>query len=458
MFWLISASASSRCDWPPPAVHEHLPNAAGDLLMPSNHMRRQIELVWEEFWRAGMYDSVEIMEQILYLLFLRRLDHQYANAPDSAARPHLSADRGPTGVDEQILRWSGFRHLPEGKLFSLLVDHVYPRLRGLGGPGSAYAQHLKDVRFSIPTAAALTNVVRLLEGLPLSSIAGSADPFDYMADKLARVGRRGDSQTPRPVERFMVAMVAPEPDDIVCSPVSGAGNFLVATAQYLLQRYPTSLDDPAACEHFHHRMFHAYDADKTMLRIACLHMLLRGVKNPNIRYTNTVAPDISLDEGRYSVILAHPSTVSLAENGDHAGKTRAEALMATQFLRMLKPGGRAAVIVSEHILRGSSDAELDLRRMLVQESCLFAVIALPPGDADVCVREPKSILLFTRTDCGGAGPAWPCAAATNALTAQQICLPTSRRAGCWRDCLRADEALRDPSTGEGRCDQCVGPR
>lgn len=416
--------------------------------MPSDHTRRQIELVWEEFWRAGMYDSVEIMEQILYLLFLRRLDHQNANAPDSGARPRLTADWGPTGVNEQILRWSEFRHLQDGALFSLLADHVYPRLRGLGGSGSAYAQHLKDVRFSFPTAATLANIVRLLEELPRPSTTGNVDPFDYMADKLARVGRRGDFHTPRRVERLMVALVAPEPGDVVCSPVSGAGNFLVATTQYLLQRYPTSLEDRAAREHFHHRMFHAYDADKAMLRLACMHMLLHGVKNPNIRYTNTIAPEIRCDEGQYSVILAHPSTASLADSGDHTGQARAEVMMAAQFVRMLKPGGRGAVIISRHILSGYSDAELDLHRILVQENCLFAVIALPRSDFDVCVHQPKSILLFKRTACGGT------AAASNALAASQICLQTSRRASYLADGMRADDTLRDLSTGEGRCDQC----
>lgn len=376
--------------------------------MPANPMRRQIELVWEEFWRAGIYDSVEIMEQILYLLFLRRLDHPTANAPHGAGRL-LTIDGGPTGADETILHWSRFRHLQDGALYSLLADHVYPRLRRLGGPGSAYSQHLKDVRFAFPTAAALANVVRLLEALPLPSAQGGIDPFDYMADKLAALGRRGDFHTPRQVERLMVALVAPQPGDVVCSPVSGPGNFLVATAQYLSQRYPTSLDDPAASEHFHHRMFHAYDADKAMLRIACMHMLLHGVKNPNIRYTNTVAPDIGGDEGRYSVILAHPSTASLADSGDHASQARAEVSMAAQFLRMLKPGGRAAVIVSGHILAGPSAAERDLRRLLVRENCQFAAIALPRWNADVRVPGPKSILLFMRAEDGGAWPAWPLA-------------------------------------------------
>jgi type I restriction enzyme M protein len=356
--------------------------------MTSTEIRRQIELVWEEFWRAGLYDTVEIIEQILYLLFLRRLDDLEAGAP------RLSAERP--------LRWSHFRQLRAAELSPLLADHVFPHLRRLGGPGSAYAQHLKDVRFSVPTAA-LATVVKLLEALPRVPAEGSEDPYDYVADKLARLGRRGDFHTPRHVERLMVALVAPNPGDVVCSPVSGTGNFLVATAEYLARRYPALPNDPAASEHFHHRMFHAYDADKTMLRIACMNMALSGVRNPNIRYTNTIAPDIDAGEDRYSVILAHPSTASLPDQHDRGSHAQAEVLMVAQFVRMLKPGGRAAIIVPQHILSGSSNGAPELRQILVHEQRLDAVIKLPPKLFNTACGGRKSILLFTRTDCGGSG-------------------------------------------------------
>lgn len=371
--------------------------------MPSNNIRSQIELVWEEFWRAGLFDSVEIMEQMLYLLFLRRLDDVQSHAAAGGSHARRWTCWSPAGEGDHLLRWSSFKQLGDAAMFELLSEHVFPRLRRLGGPGSAYAQHLKDARFTIPTAVVLSKVVKLIEALPRPSDAGAEDPYDYLSDKLARLGRRGDFYIPRHIDRLMVALVAPQPGDIVCCPVSGTGHLLVATGEYLARRHPALLEDPTASEHFHHRMFHAYDADKTMLRIACMNMLLHGVKNPNIRYTNSIAPDIGGDEDRYSLVLAHPSTTSLPAE-DAAGRHEdAEVLMVTQFLRLLKPGGRAAVIVPRHILRGTSQAQLDLCRMLVQEQRLDALIALPCGPFDADAHAAKAILLFTRTDCGGSG-------------------------------------------------------
>jgi type I restriction enzyme M protein len=365
--------------------------------VPQQDIRRQIELVWEEFWRAGIDEPVEIMEQMLYLLFLWRLDDLQLRR----ARPWH-----PAGADERLLCWSGLRKLSQARMFGLLADEVFPRLRRLGGPGSAYAQHMKDARFTIPTAAVLAKVVRLLDGLPRRAAWPAPDPFDYLAVKLASSGARGEFYTPRPIVRLMVALVAPRPGDIVCSPLGGDGNFLVGVGDYLAQWHPQLEDDPGASEHFHHRMFHAYDADKTMLRIACMNMVLHGVANPDIRYTNSIAPDIDGDEDRYSVLLAHPSTVCLPGDDDAASSAQAEVVMVAQFLRLLRAGGRAAVIVPQHILSGFTQPHLDLRRSLVEEQRLDAVIAYPGGLFSTHSGEPKAILLFTRTDCGGDDHIW----------------------------------------------------
>lgn len=417
--------------------------------MSNLHTRRQVELVWEEFWRVGVYDSVEILEQILYLLFLRRLDQQRPES-NGAACLRLRADCGPLGADGASLHWSAFRSLPDEEMFALLSDHVYPRLRVIGGPGAAYARHLKDVHLSIPTPGALGNIVRLLDELPGPRRHGGADPFEYVADKLARLGQRGDFYTPRHLERQMVALVAPVPEDIICCPASGSGNFMVATARHLAQRYPALLANPAACEHFHHRMFHAYDADKTMLRLSCMRMLLQGVRNPNIQYTNSIAPTIGDDEGRYSVILSQPSTATLPEGEEPAERVRAVGLMVAQFVRMLRRGGRAAVIVPAHILTGHSAAERSLRRMLVYEQRLDAVIPLPGASFSTNSGQRKVLLLFTRTE--RKARLVPYCTVGHWGLGQWA--PIERRAG-----PQATYSVpRVRMAGETRCDRCDGSR
>jgi type I restriction enzyme M protein len=363
--------------------------------VPSHHIRSRIEAIWEVFWRAGMVDPVEITEQVLYLLFLRLLDA----LPAHGRRPGCALAQAP------LVDWSMFKDLPAAEMFGLLTDHVFPRLRRLGGAGSAYAQHMKDARFSIPDAPALANVVKLLEALPRPAGSHCCEAYDYLCAAFARSGPRGEFYTPRHVARLMVDLVSPCPADIVCSPVVGDGQFLVEVGQYLAHRHADLFDDPERREHFHHRMFHAYDADKTMLRIASMNMALFGVGNPAIRYTNSVATDLGGDENKYSVLLAHPST-ALLRTPTKATTVQAEIAMVAQFVRLLKLGGRAAVIVPQHILGGMSAAHLELRRSLVHEQRLDGVIAFPCGLSGTHAGAPKTILWFTRTDCGGRDHVW----------------------------------------------------
>jgi len=349
--------------------------------MRNAHLRHQLERVWEEFWQVGMHDPGDILEQMLYLLFLRRLDD------------------APCGAGPAALRWGAFCSLPGNDMLALLSDHVYPGLRVMGRPGAAYALHLKDVQLKIRSAPALFRIVGLLDQLPRHAAADD-DAFDYVAGKLARLGRRGECHTPGPVEQLMVALVAPVPGDVICSPVAGCGNFLVAAARHLLQYYPDVLAQRATSEHFHHRMFHGYDADKTMLRICCMRLMLEGLGNPAIRYSSVV-PDIDPDGGRYSVILAHPPTAGLPGAEDTEERVHATGLMLAQFVRSLRPGGRAAVVVPGRSVTGATEAARKVRHLLTREQRLDALIPLPRMGAEGGRSGRKSLLLLTRTDGGG---------------------------------------------------------
>jgi type I restriction enzyme M protein len=362
--------------------------------MRSDDIREPIGAIWAEFWNAGIVESADIMEQMLYLLFLRGLDDL----------PHAGPDT-PAG---QGLRWSAFRHLGEQELFALFADQVFPRLYGRGAPGATYARLMKGARLMIPTAAALRRVVEMIDALPRPHGGErTCAAFDYLSAKLARLGRRAEWHTPRHIVQLMVALVAPRPADIVCTPVGGACDFLAAVGDYLMRRHPDLLDDPAGRVHYHHRMFHAHDADRTLLRIGCMNMALHGVANPDIRYTGDIAPERWSGAGTYSLLLAHSSSAGLPGMESHAnGSAQTELRMVDQCLNLLKPGGRAAVIVPQHILSGRSPGHRDLRRRLVEEQCLDGVIAFPDGFSGTHTGTPKTILLFTRTDCGGPDQVW----------------------------------------------------
>jgi type I restriction enzyme M protein len=369
--------------------------------VPTIDIRTPIRAVWAEFWHAGIHDTAVIMEQMLYLMFLRRLDEVQARSAalhDARAGPCWS----PSREHDQQMRWSSFKDLAGPEMFALFADQVFPRLRCLGGPGSAYAQIMKGARFEIPSAAVLVRVVRLIEALPRPAEAERTCPaYDCLAAGRARLGRRQRYHTPRHIVRLMVDFVAPGPADIVCSPGGGACDFLVAASEYLLQRHPGLLDDLDARNHFHHRMFHAHDADRALLRIGCMSMALHGVINPDIRYTSNVVPDTECAEGRYTVLLAHPSTCHLPVTASPSSIVQAEIRMVARCLSLLKRGGRAAVVVPGHILTGTSAAHLALRRTLMEQR-VDGVIGVTGSFLPACPAASTAILLFTRTDCGGS--------------------------------------------------------
>ncbi len=239
------------------------------------------------------------------------------------------------------------------------------------------------------------------------------DLYEYMLGKIATAGQNGQFRTPRHIIRLMVEMTAPQPTDVICDPACGTAGFLVAAGEYLREHHPNILHDAKLREHFHHRMFHGFDFDNTMLRIGSMNMLLHGVENPDIRYRDSLAQDHAGDEEKYTLVLANPPFAGSLDYENTAKdllqivKTKkTELLFLALFLRLLKPGGRAAVIVPDGVLFGSSKAHKELRRMLVEEQKLDAVISLPGGVFKPYAGVSTAILLFTKTNSGGTDHVW----------------------------------------------------
>jgi type I restriction enzyme M protein len=239
------------------------------------------------------------------------------------------------------------------------------------------------------------------------------DVYEYMLGKIASAGRNGQFRTPRHIIQLMVELTAPKPDDVICDPACGTAGFLAAAGEHLRERHPDILHDAKRREHFHRRMFHGFDFDHTMLRIGSMNLLLHGVENPNIRYRDSLAQDHAGEEEKYTLVLANPPFAGSLDYENTAKdllqivKTRkTELLFLALFLRLLKPGGRAAVIVPDGVLFGSSTAHKALRRMLVEDQKLDAVVKLPGGVFRPYAGVSTAILFFTRTDSGGTDQVW----------------------------------------------------
>ena len=354
------------------------------------------------------------------MLFLRRLDVLQTLAENKARRLGQPIERQvfPEGNDERgraysDYRWSRFKNFAPSEMLTVVADHVFPFLRTLGGDESTYARHMKDARFTIPTPALLAKVVDLVAQVPMEDRDTKGDLYEYMLGKIASAGQNGQFRTPRHIIQLMVELTQPRPGDVICDPACGTAGFLVAAGEYLRERHPEILRDDKLRKHFHEEAFHGYDFDSTMLRIGSMNLLLHGVENTDVRYRDALAEDHATDADAYSLILANPPFAGSLDYETTAKdllgivKTKkTELLFLALFLRLLKPGGRAAVIVPDGVLFGSSKAHKRLREMLVEEHKLDAVIKLPGGVFKPYAGVSTAILLFTKTNSGGTDNVW----------------------------------------------------
>ena len=388
--------------------------------MLTGDLKSKIDQLWNAFWSGGIANPMEVIEQITYLLFLRRLDDLHTLEENKANRLKRSMERRifPEGNDARgrsydCLRWSRFKNEAPSEMFVILSEHVFPFLRTLGGDGSTYAHHMKDARFTIPTPALLAKVVDLLDAVPMEDRDTKGDLYEYMLGKIASAGQNGQFRTPRHIIQLMVEMTAPTPQDVICDPASGTCGFLVAAGEYLRQHHAKLFHDAKQNQHFNRDMFHGYDFDNTMLRIGSMNMLLHGVENPAITYRDSLAQEHGGEEGRYSLVLANPPFAGSLDYANTAKdllqvvKTKkTELLFLALFLRLLKPGGRAAVIVPDGVLFGSSTAHKTLRRILVEDQKLDGIVSLPGGVFKPYAGVSTAILFFTKTNSGGTDKVW----------------------------------------------------
>ncbi len=393
--------------------------------MVTGELKSRIDAVWNDFWSGGISNPLEVMEQLTYLLFIKGLDEQQALAENKANRtgkpiedeifpkgqefwPEGRAEGWPYGD----LRWSRFKNLSPAEMFDVVGNYVFPFLQERAGE-STHAKHMRDARLTIPTAALLLKAVDGLDAVEMKDRDTKGDVYEYMLSKIATSGQNGQFRTPRHIIQLMVEMMAPKPDDVICDPASGTCGFLVGAAEYIRREYPSALIDDRQQKHFHNGMFSGYDFDNTMLRIGSMNMQLHGVQNPNISYKDSLAEDHADDAEAYSLILANPP---FAGSLDYEGTAKdllqvartkkTELLFLSLFLRLLKPGGRAAVIVPDGVLFGSTKAHKELRRILVEEQKLDGIVSLPAGVFKPYAGVSTAILLFTKTNSGGTDLVW----------------------------------------------------
>jgi type I restriction enzyme M protein len=324
----------------------------------------------------------------------------------------------PEGVDDKgrpydDLRWRNFKNFDSRELMTVLDEHVFPFLRGLAEQGASYGRHMKDARLGVANPNTLSKVVEMLDNIPMQDRDTKGDLYEYMLGKIASAGQAGQFRTPRHIIRLMVELTAPKPGDVICDPAAGTCGFLVVAGEYLRKHHPEIFRDTAMRQHFHEGMFHGFDFDPTMLRIGAMNMILHGVENADVSYRDSLARSAHGDAGTYSLLLANPPFAGSLDY-DQTSKTlqkvvktkKTELLFVAHFLELLKTGGRAAVIVPDGVLFGSSKAHKEIRRLLVEDHKLDAVIKLPSGVFRPYAGVSTAILVFTKTGVGGTDHVW----------------------------------------------------
>lgn len=388
--------------------------------MLTGEIRSQVDRVWMAIYTGGISNPLEVVEQLTYLLFLKRLDEMQTLEENKAARLNKPIERVifPQGLDSkgrtyQDIRWSRLKNLDPQDMYNVVSEHAFPFLRELGGDGSTYSKHMQGARFTLPTPALLAKVVDILDEIQMDDRDTKGDIYEYMLGKIASAGQNGQFRTPRHIIQLLVELTAPKPKDTICDPASGTCGFLVAASEYIRKHHSAMLVDPVSAKHFNSTMFHGYDFDNTMLRIGSMNMLLHGIESPEITYRDSLSQNYAVEEEKYSLILANPPFAGSldfdATAKDLLGvvKTKkTELLFIALFLKLLKPGGRAAVIVPDGVLFGSSTAHKELRKIMVENQKIEAVISLPAGVFRPYTNVSTAILIFTKTNSGGTDNVW----------------------------------------------------
>ena len=385
--------------------------------MITGTIKSQVDQIWNAFWSGGISNPMEVIEQMTYLLFIKRLDEMQTVKEKKAHRIKQPVESPIFNSRQQKLRWSHFKDLGDpGLLYHIVSEEVFPFIKKLGGHGgeSTYAAHMKDARFTIPTPALLAKVVDMLDAIPMDDRDTKGDLYEYMLGKIASAGQNGQFRTPRHIIKLMVDMMAPKPSDTICDPACGTAGFLVAASEYLNAHHSDGIyADKKSTKRFNHDTFHGFDFDSTMLRVGSMNMLLHGVEDPDIQNRDSLSEGHANVEGQFSLILANPPFAgsldyeSTAKDLQAIVKTKkTELLFLALFLRLLKAGGRAAVIVPDGVLFGSSKAHKALRRMLVEDHKLDGIVSMPSGVFRPYAGVSTAILLFTKTNSGGTDHVW----------------------------------------------------
>lgn len=395
--------------------------------MITGELKNKIDSLWDVFASGGLVNPLDVIEQITYMMFIHDLDDtDNLKAKECAmlGLPFNSIFAGEVVIGErkiegEQLKWSTFKDFPAGRMYSVIQEWVFPFIKNLhADKSSAYSKYMDDAIFKIPTPLMLDKVVTSLDAIyemmkNSDSVDVRGDVYEYLLNKIAQSGLNGQFRTPRHIIRMMVEMMDPKPNEVICDPACGTSGFLVTAGEYLKEKYKEEIFfNKEKKEHYMNHMFFGYDMDRTMLRIGAMNMMTHGIESPFIEYRDSLS-DQNMDKDKYTLILANPPFKGSLDNDIVSAdllkmcKTKkTELLFLALFIRMLEVGGRCACIVPDGVLFGSSTAHKAIRKEIIENQRLEAVISMPSGVFKPYAGVSTAVLVFTKTNHGGTDKVW----------------------------------------------------
>lgn len=373
--------------------------------MITGEIKSKVDRIWETFWTGGITNPLTVIEQFTYLLFIKSLDEKQLQNEQEAELLGLEPDR--IFLEEyNHLRWHNFMQMEAQAMYKVVSEQVFPYIKEINTDKSAsFAKYMKNATFNIPTPLLLQKIVDGIDDL-LKELGNKndikGDLYEYLLSKLATSGTNGQFRTPRHIINMMVELAQPTPADTIIDPACGTSGFLIGANEYLKENHKEIFQSEELKKHFNNEMFHGSDTDETMLRISTMNMMLHDVENPQIIYKDSLS-EVNDDEEKYTMVLANPPFKGSLDNDSVADsllrvtKTKkTELLFLALMLRILKKGGKCAVIVPDGVLFGSSKAHQAIRKEIVENNQLEAVISMPSGVFKPYAGVSTAILFFTK--------------------------------------------------------------
>lgn len=425
------------------------------LLKDNPKIESKIKELWNKFWSGGISNPLTAIEQITYLLFMKKLDENdleelsksefsgdpytskfegiYIHPQDrpkaGASEEEIAEIEKTKGIDKNTLRWSQFKRIaPTENMLAHVQQYVFPFIKELDNEDASFTKHMANAVFIIPKPSLLKEAVDTIDSIYLEMEKDAnekgqdfqdiqGDVYEMLLSEIAAAGKNGQFRTPRHIIKLLVELVDPQLGHRIADPACGTGGFLLGAYQYMITQLDKEKEQkqPDAdgfirssrsallteeVKEILGKSLYGYDIDQTMVRLGLMNLMMHGIDSPQIDYKDTLSKSYT-ENAQYKIVLANPPFTGNIDKGDINEEltlktTKTELLFIERIYNMLEMGGTAGVVVPQGVLFGTGSAFVEARKLMIEKSELKAVITAPSGVFKPYAGVSTALLIFTK--------------------------------------------------------------